>query len=173
MKYKDKSFKFLFRVIFTIFFLLTTVTYQEYRPLNGEGNKRDEPLAGVANTPFVRNIPSTPNYADENANLIHTPGNYTAKVSDAFTTCNAKLPDGVFPLPRCVSNKLMSMQSKDEDMLDLSRLNKFESKRKISHIVSVFLRVKLWRRMLLYCGTFFFLICTFFFNYNNSLNEKS
>ncbi|CAI2178890.1 18227_t:CDS:10 [Funneliformis geosporum] len=107
----------------------------EYRSVNGEGNKKDEPLIGTPNTPFVRNFPSVPNFADENYNLIPTPGNYKA-IGTGAPTCNAKLPLGTFPLPRCVSNKVMSMQLSDDDMFDITRLDKFKSKRKISHILT-------------------------------------
>jgi hypothetical protein len=101
------------------------------------GNNRYQPTAGTPKTPFVRNLPSTSHYADANNNLIHTPGDYTS-IPDTLFTCNATLPDDIFPLPRCVSNKLMSKQSKDNDIFDIPRLEKFKSKRKVSHIVSVF-----------------------------------
>jgi hypothetical protein len=101
------------------------------------GNNRYQPTAGSPNTPFVRNIPSTSHYADGNNNLIHTPGDYISTTD--ILTCNATLTVDVFPLPRCVSNKIMSKQSKDSDIFDIPRLEKFKSKRKVSHIVSVFI----------------------------------
>ncbi|CAG8586024.1 12445_t:CDS:10 [Funneliformis caledonium] len=132
----NNPFKFLFHVIFTILFLLVNITYQEYRSLNGEGNNRNDPLAGVMKTPFARNVPSMSNFADENFSMIPTPGNYTTNVPNAFLACNATLPDGIFPLPRCVSNKLMSMQMNEDDIFDLTRLEKFKSKRDISHVLT-------------------------------------
>ncbi|CAI2176968.1 15881_t:CDS:10 [Funneliformis geosporum] len=108
----------------------------EYRSLNGEGNNRNELLIGTSNIPFVRNIPSKPNFADANYNMIPTPGNYTANVPDALIACNATLPNGVFPLPRCVSNKLTSLQLNEDNMFDLPLLEKFKSKRDISHILT-------------------------------------
>ncbi|CAG8586007.1 12444_t:CDS:10, partial [Funneliformis caledonium] len=107
-----------------------------YRSVTGEGNKKDEPLIGISNTPFARKFPSVPNFADVNYNLIPTPGNYKAIDTGALTSCSAKLPVGTFPLPRCVSNKIMSMQLIDDDMFDIKRLDKFKSKRKISHILT-------------------------------------
>ncbi|CAG8440207.1 7817_t:CDS:10 [Funneliformis mosseae] len=108
----------------------------EYRSLNGEGNNRNDPLAGVMKTPFARNVPSMSNFADENFSMIPTPGNYTTNVPNAFLACNATLPDGIFPLPRCVSNKLMSMQMNEDDIFDLTHLEKFKSKRDISHVLT-------------------------------------
>ncbi|CAG8440194.1 7816_t:CDS:10 [Funneliformis mosseae] len=136
MIYENKPFNFLFYIIFTILSLLIIITYQEYRSLNGEGNNRNDILIGTSNIPFVRNIPSKPNFADENYSMIFTPGNYTTEVPDAFIACNATLPNDIFPLPRCVSNKLMSMQLNEEDMFNLPLLEKFKSKRDISHILT-------------------------------------
>ncbi|GBC07612.1 hypothetical protein RclHR1_07570008 [Rhizophagus clarus] len=99
------------------------------------GNSRYQPTAGIQNTPFVRNIPSTSHYADTNNNLIPTPGNYIT-TPDIFFTCNVTLPDNIFPLPRCVSNILMSKQSRDTDIFDIPLLEKFKSKRKVSHILT-------------------------------------
>ncbi|CAI2178888.1 18226_t:CDS:2 [Funneliformis geosporum] len=58
--------------------------------------------------------------------MIPTPGDYTAKVPDALIVCNVTLPDGTFPLPRCVNNKIMSMQMNENDMFDLTRLDNFK-----------------------------------------------
>ncbi|RGB28169.1 heme peroxidase [Rhizophagus diaphanus] len=100
------------------------------------GNNRYQPTAGTPKTPFVRNLPSTSYFADGNNNLIHTPGDYISIPDTLFTSCNATLPDNIFPLPRCVSNKLMSKQSTDNDIFDIPRLEKFKSKRKVSHILT-------------------------------------
>ncbi|RIA91279.1 hypothetical protein C1645_123157 [Glomus cerebriforme] len=132
---KSNPVKLLSYLLFT-FILINTTICIKYRSINGEGNNINQPSAGIPNTPFVRNVPPTSFFADTNNNLIHTPGEYTF-VPETLFTCSAILPDGVFPLPRCVSNKLMSKQSKDNDMFDMSRLEKFKSKRKTSHIVSV------------------------------------
>jgi len=127
----------LLSYLFFTSFLITTILCLEYRPIDGKGNNRNQPSDGTPNTPFVRSILST-HFADLNNNLIHTPGDYISTPATPFT-CAASLPDGVFPLPRCVSNKLMSKQSKEEDIFDVSRLEKFKSKRKVSHIVNIFL----------------------------------
>lgn len=134
---KNKPFNLLLFLFYTSILITTTICL-EYRPIDGMGNNRNLPSAGIPKTPFVRNIPSTSYFADRNNNLIHTPGDYIS-TPDTLFTCNATLPDGIFPLPRCVSNKLMSKQSKDNDIFNIPRLEKFKSKRKVSHIVSVFI----------------------------------
>lgn len=134
---KNKPFNLLFFLFYTSI-LITTTTCLEYRPIDGMGNNRYQPSAGTPKTPFVRKLPSTSHFADGNNNLIHTPGDYIS-IPDTLFTCNATLPDDIFPLPRCVSNKLTSKQSKDNDIFDIPRLEKFKSKRKVSHIVSIFI----------------------------------
>ncbi|GBC07611.1 hypothetical protein RclHR1_07570007 [Rhizophagus clarus] len=129
-------FKFLSYLLFT-FILITTTICVEYRSINGEGNNRNQPSAGIPETPFVRNVPSTSFYADTNNNLINTPGNYVAAPNtNTPNTCAANLPNGVFPLPRCVSDKVMSKQSKDDDMFNVALLEKYKSKRKVSHVLT-------------------------------------
>ena len=119
-------------------FVLLTTTTCEYRSLDGSGNNKNNPNAGIPESPFVRGIPpALPFYAEGNNNtLIHTPGDYNLRPQVPFTCTGAKLPDGVYPLPRCVSNLLMSKQFKDEDIFDLQKLEKYKSKRRISHMVS-------------------------------------
>jgi hypothetical protein len=138
---KNKLFKILSYLLFT-FLLITTTICIEYRSINGEGNNRNQPSAGIPETPFARNLPSKSFYADAKNNLINTPGNYVSAPT-TLNTCAAKLPDGVFPLPRCISNKVMSMQSKDEDMFNITLLEKYKSRRRISHVVRFFLYIDL------------------------------
>lgn len=134
---KNKLFKFLSYLLFT-FLLITTTICIEYRSINGEGNNRNKPSAGISDTPFARDVPSTSFFADANNNLIVTPGNYLGVPKTLFT-CDANLPEGTFPLPRCISNKVMSKQSKDDDMFNTTLLEKYKSKRRISHMVGIFL----------------------------------
>jgi len=133
---KNKPIKLLWHIIIFIILLITITFQQGYRPLNGEGNNRIQSTAGIAKTPLVRELPSAFRFADDTAKMIPTPGDYDV-VPDTFTTCSAQLSEGLFPLPRCVSNKLTAMMLKDEDAYDFSRLEKFKSKRKNSHIVSL------------------------------------
>src|ERR1044072_9503292 len=136
MTIKNKSFKLLSYIVFT--FILITTTVSEYRPIDGKGNNLNNPSAGIPGTSFVRSVPSS-SFFDVNNNMIQTAGNYNVAPPAATLTCADNSPAQVFPLPRCVSNKLMSTRSKDDDMFDLGRLEKFKSKRKISHMVSVFI----------------------------------
>lgn len=140
---KNNLFKFLSYLLFT-FLLITTTICIEYRSINGVGNNRNKPSAGISDIPFARDVPSTSFFADANNNLINTPGNYLA-APKTQVTCDAKLPEGVFPLPRCISNKVMSKQSKDNDMFNLTLLEKYKSKRRISHVVGIFFFIRLCR----------------------------
>ena len=137
--------------ILVTFILISTTLCQKYRTINGTNNNANNPNAGVPVIPFVRNAPSISYFADANNNLIQTPGNYTI-FDIPFTCAAAALPDGVFPLPRCVSNMIMSKQSKDDDMFNVQKLEKFKSKRKTSHIVSVFLYFLIFVPWQLCCG---------------------
>jgi hypothetical protein len=122
-----------------MFILITTTICLEYRPIDGKGNNRNQPSAGIPDIPFVRNTPSKSYFADATNNMIDTPGQYISTPTTPFSCAAAILLEGVFPLPRCVSNKLMSMQSKDNDMYNVSHLEKFKSKRKVSHMVNIIL----------------------------------
>src|SRR5438045_9726541 len=113
-------------------FILITTSTCEYRSINGQNNNINNPSAGIPETPFVRNIPQAqPFYADANNNMISTPGNYISAPPATVLSCTDALTENVFPLPRCISNRIMSKQSKDTDMFDLTHLEKFKSKRRI------------------------------------------
>src|SRR3954454_5956195 len=79
---------------------------------------------------------------DENSRiLISTRLNYTRSVPIAFVNCTSSnnLPEGLYPLPRCISNLIGSIRTNVDDVYNLDTLEKFKSKRKISHIVCFFI----------------------------------
>src|SRR2546429_7603309 len=112
---KNKSFKLLSYILFTLI-LITSTIYGEYRSIDGQNNNIKNPSAGIPETPFIRNFTQKPLYADANNNLIPTPGNYISAPPATVLNCADTLPDGTYPLPRCISNKIASRRSKDEDM---------------------------------------------------------
>src|ERR1041385_7738534 len=130
--------KLLFHVIFSIL-LITITTCQEYRAIDGSGNNRNVPLAGIPKTPFSRQIPPKSLYQPGPTpfQMIPTPGNYEL---DPNVSCTDTLPSGNFPLPRCVSNKISAMKLQSDAAFNLAQSDKFKSKRRNSHIVSIIIR---------------------------------
>ena len=124
-------------ITFILFFsLLFKLIYAEYRTLNGTFNNLNNPILEKS---LARKNPPISFYSviDVNSSmLIPTPGNYTS-VPINFGTCNASnsLPEGLYPLPRCVSDLVGSLRTEINDTYNLNVLEKFKSKRKISHIV--------------------------------------
>ncbi|CAG8456991.1 13944_t:CDS:10 [Funneliformis mosseae] len=118
--------------------LLFTLIYAEYRTLNGTNNNLKNPSLGVISSPLSRSNPPISFYTNINndnaVSMIPTPGNYSSRVPKAFANCTAALPKNVFPLPRCASNKIGSIQANMDDVYNLDLLDKYKSKRKISHI---------------------------------------
>ncbi|CAG8632062.1 25348_t:CDS:10, partial [Dentiscutata erythropus] len=101
----------------------------EYRSLNGTNNDKNN--TGAANMSFVRDKMKQYYYANNSTfAMISTP------VPTTNITCIDTLQPSNFPLPRCVSNKIHSFQLKPQDSYNLTLLNHFKSKRRVSHIVS-------------------------------------
>ena len=120
--------------------LLFKSAYAEYRTLNGTYNNLDNPILP---TELARLNPPISYYSVININssvIVPTPGNYTSSVPMNFVNCNASnnMPKGLHPLPRCVSDLAGSVRTNTEDVYNLDMLEKFKSKRKISHIVCFF-----------------------------------
>ncbi|CAG8452328.1 18578_t:CDS:10 [Racocetra fulgida] len=119
-------------LIFLIYiFVLENVVLSEYRTLNGTNNDKDN--LGVINMPFVRQQVPLDFFQDNAGTMISTPGNYTTLATAA--SCTDRLPPGILPLPRCVSNILHSYRLQTSDAFNLTHLQKFKSKRSTSHVV--------------------------------------
>ncbi|CAG8647222.1 10026_t:CDS:2, partial [Racocetra persica] len=114
-------------------FVFENVVLSEYRTLNGTNN--DKANLGVINMPFVRQQVPLGFFQDDTGTMVPTPGNYTTLATAA--SCTDRLPPGVLPLPRCVSNILHSYRLQPNDAFNLTHLQQFKSKRSISHVVSV------------------------------------
>ena len=90
--------KLLFHVIFSIL-LITITTCQEYRPIDGLGNNRNDLLAGTSQTPFSRQILKNSLYQPGPTpfQMIPTPGNYeldpNVSCTDAVTSGNFSYQD--------------------------------------------------------------------------------
>jgi hypothetical protein len=127
-------------IILFLFSLLFKSAYTEYRTLNGTYNNLYNPFLP---TTLARTNPPVSffnNPANSNNNfqsLPATPGNYSSLVPTNLASCStsSNLPEGLYPLPRCVSNIVGSVRATLNDVYNLNALEKFKSKRKISHIV--------------------------------------
>ncbi|GES81430.1 heme peroxidase [Rhizophagus clarus] len=127
-------------ILFLISLLFKSV-YTEYRTLNGSYNNLNNPFLP---TTLARNNPPISFFngqssASPNNNfqsLPSTPGNYTSLVPNNLASCgtSANLPGELYPLPRCVSNIVGSIRANLNDVYNLNTLEKYKSKRKISHI---------------------------------------
>src|SRR6266542_5745028 len=84
---------------------IVTVEY-EYRSLDGSNNNIAEPKAGTPKAHFFRNKPNGTNYAGDNGEMIPSPGNYVLGEGAVAPKCKDPRAEGIFPLPRCISNVL-------------------------------------------------------------------
>ncbi|RIB26883.1 hypothetical protein C2G38_144235 [Gigaspora rosea] len=127
IKLKSRALVFLIYVL-----VFENVVLSEYRTLNGTNNDKDG--LGVVNMPFVRQQVPVPNFLDNAATMVSTPGNYSTLSTGV--SCATSLPAGNLPLPRCVSDVLHSYQLKPSDSFNLTHLQQFKSKRSISHVLT-------------------------------------
>ena|SRR6266498_2812846 len=119
-------------VIIVIFQCLVVIT-AEIRSLDGQSNNLNDPKAGTPQSEYKREIEKT-SWLDADT-MVSTPGEYTENVPKANSNCKAPLPEGKFPLPRCVSNLVNGLQAKLSDGFDLSGQEAKQSQRKNSHMV--------------------------------------
>lgn len=127
-------------IILFLFSLLFKSVYTEYRTLNGTYNNLNNPFlpTSLARTnPPVSFFSKSANFNNDFQSLPATPGNYSSSVPTNLASCSSssQLPEGLYPLPRCVSNIVGSIKANLSDVYNLNTLEKFKSKRKISHIV--------------------------------------
>ncbi|CAG8663617.1 4652_t:CDS:10 [Rhizophagus irregularis] len=111
----------------------------EYRTLNGTYNNLRNPILSTTlarENPPVSFFSNSANFNNDFQSLPATPGNYSSLVPTNLASCSssAQLPEDLYPLPRCVSNIIGSVRANLTDVYNLSTLEKFKSKRKISHI---------------------------------------
>src|SRR5438105_1682469 len=111
--------------------LLPTYIVAEYRSLDGSNNNIANPNAGIPNAPFFRQKPNHENYAGNNGEMIPSPGNYNAPNGKALT-CKDAREEGIFPLPRCISNVIDGYRLTRQDAFSWNFLDSFKSKRKVS-----------------------------------------
>src|SRR4051812_46422797 len=121
--------------LFIYFSLIILATYvvAEYRSLDGSNNNIAVPNAGIPNVPFNRQKPNYEKYAGNNGKMIPSPGNYV--LNGISPTCKDPREEGIFPLPRCISNVLDGYQLTRENEFSWDFLDSFKSKRKVSHMV--------------------------------------
>ncbi|CAG8501913.1 16490_t:CDS:10 [Funneliformis mosseae] len=120
-------------VILAIFQFLVIVTAQ--RALDGQSNNLNDPNAGTPQSPYKRDIGKQA-WQDGIDAMITTPGDYTAVVPKGNGACAVPALEGLFPLPRCVSNLVNGLQAKLGDEFELSIQDTKKSKRKNSHMLT-------------------------------------
>ncbi|CAI2171547.1 10820_t:CDS:2 [Funneliformis geosporum] len=125
--------KSLAAVILAIFQFLVVVTAQ--RALDGQSNNLNDPKSGTPQSPYKRDI-GKQEWQDGIDLMILTPGDYSENVPKGNVACAAPLQEGIFPLPRCVSNLVYGIQAKLGDEFDLSIQDTKKSKRKNSHMLT-------------------------------------
>src|SRR6266542_3003471 len=100
-------------LIILVLLTLLKLTYADYRTINGTYNNLKNPLSGSISSTLSRLNPPISYYNDADLKtMISTPGNYTSVPKD-YATCSASndLPDDIYPLPRCTSDLIGSMNS--------------------------------------------------------------
>src|SRR6266498_3164586 len=110
-------------IILFLFSLLYKSVYTEYRTLNGTYNNLNDPFLA---TKLSRTNPPIAN--SNNLTLPPTPGSYSSLVPANLASCSASvnLPEGSYPLPRCVSNIVGSIRANLNDVYNLDTLEKFK-----------------------------------------------
>src|SRR3954452_16801871 len=121
-----------------IYFLLFGINHaqKQYRRLDGTSNNLLVPDAGASGV-LYSNKNANELFADPTtASMLNCPHNYQNDGLPLVDKCTDILPEGAFPLPRCISNLADGIQAKQAQQYDEKFIDGLKSKRKSSHMVS-------------------------------------
>ena len=132
--------KMLFRGILVYFLLFKISEAQQYRSLDGTNNNLYVRNAGTAGAQYLNYKNAKELFADPTtASMLTCPHNYETDGSPILDRCTDILPEGTFPLPRCISNLADGIHATQAQQFGANFINSLKSKRKSSHMVSQFL----------------------------------
>jgi hypothetical protein len=126
--------------IFVYFFLLFKISNaQQYRSLDGTNNNLYVPNAGASGVQYLNYKNAKEFFADPTtASMLTCPHNYINDGLPIVDKCTDILPEGIFPLPRCISNLANGIRATQAQQFGVNFINSLKSKRKSSHMVSQF-----------------------------------
>ncbi|CAG8553398.1 19835_t:CDS:10 [Cetraspora pellucida] len=105
------------------------------RLIDGSDNNVIYPTAGTTQQPFLRAISST-NF-NQDSSPVTSPTDFLGLNPNGSTTikCTDKVPTGMYPMPRCISNIMCSYHTQ---LYDVNTLSSYRSFRRTSHFVTFF-----------------------------------
>src|SRR5581483_10778248 len=105
------NIKILLYEILICFSLFQINNAQQYRSIDGTNNNLNVPNAGASGVNYLNYKNATELFADSaTASMVTCPHNYQAATLPVVDKCTDILPVGTFPLPRCISNAVSSVQ---------------------------------------------------------------
>src|SRR6266498_443389 len=129
--------KMLLCGILIYFSLFKINNAQQYRSLDGTNNNLNVPNAGASGVNYLNYKNAIELFADSaTASMVACPHNYQAVTLPVVDKCTDILPEGTFPLPRCISDLVNGVQATQAQQFDENFVDTFRSKRKSSDMVS-------------------------------------
>jgi hypothetical protein len=127
--------KMLFGGILVYFLLFGVNSAQkQYRSLDGTNNNLLVPDAGASGVLYLN---GNELFADPTtASMLNCPHNYQNDGLPLVDRCSDILPEGTFPLPRCISDLANGIQATQAQQYDENFIESLKSIRKSSHMVS-------------------------------------
>ncbi|KAF0362331.1 heme peroxidase [Gigaspora margarita] len=121
-------------IIWSLLFILECIIV-EARSINGSDNNAIDPTAGTPQQPYLRSISSL-NF-NPDSSPVTSPTDFLGLNPNGSTIikCTDKVPPGMYPMPRCVSNIMCSYHAQPYDFNELSRYRSF---RRTSHFLTFF-----------------------------------
>ncbi|RIA97145.1 heme peroxidase [Glomus cerebriforme] len=128
--------KFLLGIL-VCFSLFKTNNAQQYRSLDGTNNNLNVPNAGAVGAVYLNYKNAIELFADSTtASMLSCPHNYQAVTLPVVDKCVDILPEGTFPLPRCLSDLGDGVQATRAQQFNETFVNNHKSKRKSSHMMT-------------------------------------
>ncbi|RIB03154.1 heme peroxidase [Gigaspora rosea] len=121
-------------ITWPLLFLLKCIIV-ETRLIDGSDNNAIDPTAGIPQQPFLRSISSL-NF-NPDSSPVTSPTDFLGLNPNGSTIikCTDKVPLGMYPMPRCVSNIMCSYHVQPYDFNELSSYRSF---RRTSHFLTFF-----------------------------------
>ncbi|CAG8502538.1 10283_t:CDS:2 [Dentiscutata erythropus] len=124
-----------FLVIIWSFLFLLECAIVEARLIDGSDNNVIDPTAGAPQQPFLRSISSLNFNSD--LSPVTSPTDFLGLNPNGSTTikCTDKVPPGMYPMPRCISNIMCSYHVQP---YDFNKLSSYRSFRRTNHFITFF-----------------------------------
>ena len=125
-------------LVYFLLFRIINAQLDNYRSLDGTDNNQNDPNAGASGAKYLNYKNARELFANPTtASMLTCPHNYQAVGLPVVDRCTDVLPEGTFPLPRCISNLADGIHSTQAQQFNEIFVSDLKSKRKSSHMVSL------------------------------------